>query len=499
MELPTGPASTPYFGASIFQEASRCPAWASTKLMGNRPPPDPDRLTPPKLDRGGWLATSKLLGLLADLAPTSTWSAGTHPVEDLAQLAHDRLADVPDPVQEFAAGLVEALLDAQSSTGVPMDFHPAFISRAFRGGQIHRGGGFIFTGNDAAQIWRLRFAAGPREATEAQGWALTAAFAICEQFPTALRIEVYELNATTAEIKQVADWPRDAVEEQFHRDTEEALRQLAHDTRVQPGGYCASCKFIASCPGVTVADFLPGVPATTAIQKVTASELKDYDTCPARYELLVTQGLPRVPAESTDAMTRGSAIDAWLTLNHTTGRACDHDDVDNLAHATPDAESIGHHHLSVCFLGDDDATDVLSQQTHVLVDRKSRVMLVARPDAEYQRGGRTVWRETKTTSAGRSWDAMSLVQADITAALYLLMLTTLEGVNADALEWELLSPLGAEVTILAADDDELVETARRTVSAAIADLRSDDTRSPRPGPRCEKCSAAKWCPDAEQP
>src|SRR5689334_6197132 len=134
-------------------------------------------------------------------------------------------------------------------------------------------------------------------------------------------------------------------------------------------------------------------------------------------------------------------------------------------------------HLKICPLADPDTTSsTLMVQTDVAaLDAGSRVLLVARPDAIYQRGGATVWRETKTRTALSPRTAKRLVETEAAAALYLTLLASGASGPPDALEWEELAASDHELTVLPADDNDLVEAARAHVSAAVADLLSDNT------------------------
>jgi len=86
----------------------------------------------------------------------------------------------------------------------------------------------------------------------------------------------------------------------------------------------------------------------------------------------------------------------------------------------------------------------------------------------------------------------------VTAALYLTVLASGARDTPDVLEWEELSSDSQELTILPADDQELLNTARARarVSAAVADLISDEAYPARPGVRCAGCAAKRWCAEA---
>jgi len=199
-----------------------------------------------------------------------------------------------------------------------------------------------------------------------------------------------------------------------------------------------------------------------------------------------------------EALRRGQVIDDWLTANHARGAACCAADVARLHVETGDdaATSMATHHIGVCPLADSSVRNLCLQTDVAALDTTSRVLLVARPDSVYRRDGAAVWRETKTRNLLKARTAGSLVEADITAALYLVLLCSGAGGVPDALEWEELSAEAHELTILSADDDDLVESARTHVSSAVADLVGDTIFPTRVGIQCGGCTARRWCPDA---
>jgi hypothetical protein len=130
------------------------------------------------------------------------------------------------------------------------------------------------------------------------------------------------------------------------------------------------------------------------------------------------------------------------------------------------------------------------------LDGHSRVLLVARPDAIYQRDGAAVWRETKTWNTLTPRAAQQLIETEVAAALYLVLLASGASGAPGALEWEELAGDAQELTVLPADDGDLVESARALVSAAVADLLSQTAFPPRIGTGCATCGVRRYCPDA---
>jgi PD-(D/E)XK nuclease superfamily len=199
-----------------------------------------------------------------------------------------------------------------------------------------------------------------------------------------------------------------------------------------------------------------------------------------------------------EALLRGQLLDAWLQANHEQGTACTDDDVQRFLSETGDlaGAAMGRQHLEICPLADPATSGLTVQVEAAALDANSRVMLVCRPDAIYTRDAAVVWRETKTRATLSRCSARQLIETDVTAALYLIVLASGASGTPDALEWEELSSDSQELTILSADDQELLTTARAHVSAAVADLISDDAYPARPGIRCAGCAAKRWCAEA---
>lgn len=77
--------------------------------------------------------------------------------------------------------------------------------------------------------------------------------------------------------------------------------------------------------------------------------------------------------------------------------------------------------------------------------------------------------------------------SDITAAIYLLLLADGADGPPDSLEWEVLTPAGAELAVPDPADIALTDAAQMTISSAVADILAEDTFPPRPGEICRNC------------
>jgi hypothetical protein len=504
--LAVGTPGSPWFGPRVFDDATRCPAMAAVTLRGHQLPTSCRPQPLAKLTGGPWLGAARLLRELASRGPTSTYCKGQHPVTDLSRLATSLLAREGRPVRDFAATATEALLDAQATTGSVFDYYPAFVKMPFGSGEIHAGGAFAFRGPSGKwQIWRLRMAAARPASDMSRGWAITAAYCLAghldhEGQDPLQAVEALEVGATDGSTEHIGRWTRAELDAEFTVLRTGTLRHMAMSLRVKAGSHCAGCTFVGNCPAApTIEGLLQFIPRQPTVRKITATDLRTYADCARRYQLLSLQGFPG-EVLTGEALIRGQSVDAWLNENHVRGVACAEADVDRFLAETADelGAAMARRHLGICPLADPDTSSgTLAMQTDLAaLDAASRVLLVARPDTIFQRSGTVVWRETKTRTTLSPRTAQQLVETDIGAALYLVLLASGVSGLPEALEWEELAADAHELTVLPADDNDLVEAARTSVSAAVADLLSDNAFPPRIGVGCTGCAAQRWCPDA---
>ena len=338
-------------------------------------------------------------------------------------------------------------------------------------------------------------------------WATLAAHALAEQRqetgdPPPALIEVFEVGATGGGSTSLGRFDPTSLASAYVALHQDRLLPMVRNRGVSAGPHCASCTFVGRCPAApTITGLLQTVPRQPALVKVTASDLRGHADCPHRYRLQTIDGLPRQGAGGSEAMWRGTSVDEWLTGNHRRGQQCTAADAQQLLDDEGDlaAAAMATNHVDLCPLADRDTQDFLPQPYFGALDAKSRVLLVARPDATYTRDGATVWRETKTRTTMAVTDATTLVDTDLAAALYLTVLASGAAGIPDALEWEVLTANSKELTILPCDDPNLLDIARTRISAAVYDALTDPTYPPHVGPGCTECPVREWCVHAPCP
>lgn len=499
--LDIGQRSDPWFGPRVFEDAAACPAKASNALAGWKLPPGL-RSQPMNQTLGAWGAALDLLKVFARHGPTSGWANGTHPVTDLLAFAATTISHHSRAVQLFAAQAVEALLDAQSGNGAGFNYEDTFIKVPFGRGSLHAGGAFVFVGpHNRFQLWRLRTGAAQPVHADTTSWATLAAHALAEHRqessdPPPALIEVFEVGATGGGSTSLGSFDPTSLASAYTKLYQDRLLPMVRNRGVSAGPHCASCTFVGHCPAApTITGLLQTVPRQPVLVKVTASDLRSHADCPHRYRLQTIHGLPRQGSGGSEAMWRGTIVDEWLTGNHRRGRQCTAADAQQLLDEEGDlaAAAMATNHVDLCPLADRDTEDFLPQPYFGALDAESRVLLVARPDATYTRDGATVWRETKTRTTMAVTDATTLVDTDLAAALYLTVLACGAAGTPDALEWEVLTATGKELTILPCDNPNLLNIARTRVSAAVYDALTDPAYAPRVGPGCSGCPVREWC------
>jgi hypothetical protein len=456
---------------------------------------------------GPWLLVKQLLAAVA-AAPGNT--SPEHTSNARLRAAAARLpgfASAASPVRGYVLAAADGVLAAHDdhSGGSRAVFVDAFHKIAHEPGTLHAGGALPFRGvGDADRTWWLyRLRTGPARPPDAsaQRWAVTAAHVYATEYPTLRTVHVAEVGGSDGSLQPVGTWTRSQLATVFAGTCASAFPALSRDDELRAGAHCAGCAFVGLCPEAPRHQgLLRSVPRQRVITKLTAGDLDGHMTCPARYRLQRINGLPAQRTDSRPAHLGRLTGDCLSALHRDLIRCDDTASVAAVAGISDPADkgavlAMLDHHRDVCPI-DDSVTLALAEPSLVALDADSNVLLVGRPDLVVHAGGVTRWRETKTGATPPPDDPLLLLDTSVTAALYVLLIAARDS-DADVLEWEHLGPDGALLVPLDVTDPDLVEVARRTVSAAVSDLLSDDVRTARPGRACEGCGVRQWCPDAQ--
>jgi hypothetical protein len=402
---------------------------------------------------------------------------------------------------------------------------------------------YLHDGAGTREIRRLRLRGCRPDDPNAKAGAAVAAYVAGHGQPPGdtapvTRIRVLEVGCDRGDIAVMFDGDLAAAQALFE---EHALPRLR--TVVQGGGYkagrdCASCRYLGGCERLPRANGLLGVPSNgVATRSVSAATLASWLLCPSQHFMRDLAYLPLDHQSShSDAQNRGIWVHQWLDAAHRRGISCTLDDLPDLVNAQPTDESgdvIGlgplepheyavalpylRQHVQQCPLQFDHVEGPLHVERLLRVyDADADTVIAAKPDFTFTTGGRPVWREVKTHLVPGSEDPHHVIDASLAAALFLAWLGSdaadprlhsdlrdwvpppLDTATPGVLEWEVLTPTTSYVVFLDAADEALLLHARQRLAEIATQWHNDVTFAAKPGPRCEYCTVAKWCPSAGQ-
>lgn len=326
-------------------------------------------------------------------------------------------------------------------------------------------------------------------------------------------VRVIEFGCGDGAFRQLLELDQQEAGQKYAADARLVLARVVDDSRAVPGSSCADCKVLAGCTTlVRGMDLLPLAPPArhTGRRSISASDLRAYKDCPAKYHLMRQLKLPDLRPERPE-ITRGRAVDAWLNDRHLARpeggcRALP-------GPADPSSWSAGKWRLSgqeaedgagmiaqhafVCPLeGIEDHERVLVQHQLACYDPSLDLVIIAVPDLLHTRGGGWVWRETKTASS-RLWEGEPLLRRYPQLAVGVVMLAAgvlggdlarsrveLELLHADDLAFEELDPSRPRV----------VTEAREVLAEFARPWIEDYSFRAAPTKRsCHDCEALDWC------
>jgi hypothetical protein len=319
------------------------------------------------------------------------------------------------------------------------------------------------------------------------------------------RVRVIGVGLGDGEARVLADWSADEAARRFREHAKERYSAVIDGRALRPGSDCTRCEGLAGCTALRKAPGLLGVPAPRRPRKrrsVSASDLRAYDSCPARFHLTRTLKIRDDQVES-EAIRRGRAVDAWLNERHSRRpwTSCRNGPMPTDLPGVTGEELIPalemvKAHRATCPLNRLPPTELVRSQWRLATyDPVLDVVVIADPDLLYTDKGGWVWRETKTASR-RSWEGVSLLRGYPQLALAVLMMSA--GVpggdpRRSRIELEFLRENGSACEEIDPFDPATVREARDIVSGFASGWASDETYLPTPGDDCADCEVRRWC------
>ncbi|MET9318254.1 PD-(D/E)XK nuclease family protein [Kribbella sp. NPDC003505] len=324
------------------------------------------------------------------------------------------------------------------------------------------------------------------------------------------RVRVVEVGCTDGTSTTLFDGSVEEAQALYDEHGRPQLREAVDGGEYRPGQDCVKCKLIEVCPVLPRGPGILGLASPRPGRATwSVSNGRTYETCPAR-DHLRRLNLPRdFAVEYGESAARGQAVHSWLEKRHreTPVRACRPSDVPEASTVlqidrwcVEGSEAVLAHqmlgdHSVVCPLADvDPDTEPLLEETLVVYDEAANVIVLAKADLLYRSGGAWALRETKTTtemgSNGLLWRYPQLA-----LGLVLFAADVLPGSSRGRVELERLTPRGALLDVMAADDPALLAEARAVVRESVGAWGQDLTMPAKPGRHCRSCEVVRWCPE----
>ncbi|MEU7779183.1 PD-(D/E)XK nuclease family protein [Micromonospora parva] len=326
--------------------------------------------------------------------------------------------------------------------------------------------------------------------------------------PTPEQVTVLEIGLFDGSREILFDGTAAQARDKYQAEGRQKVPILLNGSGVQTGGDCPKCRLKAACPAVARAGDLLGVVARprTPLRKVSVSDLRYYERCPARYRLQ-SMWLPQI--NEYDRYARlGKAVHKVLERRHAAATgpcsAANMPEGDAWAKWDLDEREVRAgvkmlaNHALVCPLHT--GTGLRVEPTLAFHDTSAQAMVIATPDLVYQDRGAWVWRETKTTQRPTSTRPLLDLYPQLALATTVLAAGLLGGeVSRARIELEVLRPESSDLVPF--DPNEPANLAQaREVLRKLAQPWRDDTDFPaRPGENCRTCPVRRWCPSAVAP
>ncbi|RQW99446.1 hypothetical protein DKL51_08530 [Micromonospora globispora] len=371
------------------------------------------------------------------------------------------------------------------------------------------------------EVHRLRIKKARPDIT---GWALLAAYVVSQlggrpaNSVTVMDVSLYHSSLIRHNEAMLLERVSPAeAEDLFQASARPRALELIEGGDPTPGRDCASCKAAGVCNALIPMDGVLGqVEKGPYTRSVSATDLRIYERCPARWYMQQKLHLPAdEEAESHGAdADRGRAVHLWLKIAHSRGLRCGEADL-------PDVREP--HHVAASELDDDSYRAALpflrqhlehcpmSQSVRILSaderhygwDVTADTVVVSKPDLLYMRDGNLVVRETKTTNLGLPENEASARDSFDEIVYWLLSLLDRGwrqryGVESATVELEVLGHSGSALYSYSTTDSTLMLIADTRVMHRVAGWHYDTEWATKPSEHCRTCPMALWCPDRER-
>ena len=326
------------------------------------------------------------------------------------------------------------------------------------------------------------------------------------------RIRVFEFGCTAGDARPLLDWDQHEVQSRYEQDAAPAFARAVEGSTTMPGSSCVECKAISGCAALKRTPGLWGGAPPRAPQprrSLSVSDLRAYRDCPAKYHLTRRLHLKTMLPEP-DAVIRGRAVDARLDEQHRLRpeRGCrafpappepshwSSGGFELFGAVATEAAAMLSQHTATCpldGLASSETVRVQHQLTSYIPELD--VVVVAKPDLAYTRGGGWILRESKT-AASRLWEGQTVMRGYPQLALNVLMLAAgvLDGeLKRSRVELELLHADDTTLECLDPSRPAVLDEAREVISDLAKPLLHDTAYEPAAGRHCHDCEARTWC------
>ncbi|MEV1244876.1 PD-(D/E)XK nuclease family protein [Nonomuraea sp. NPDC049750] len=325
------------------------------------------------------------------------------------------------------------------------------------------------------------------------------------------RVRVIGVGLAGGKPLVLADWDAEEAVRQFEEHAKQRYAGVLDGRALRPGSDCTTCEGLLGCTALPEVPGLLGVPAPRRPRKrrsVSISDLRAYNSCPARFHLTRALYIKDGRTEN-EAIRRGRAVDAWLNHRHGQHPRIPCRDVPlptELPGLTEDevgpaVHMIKEHHAFCPLDGLPEKELVRTQWRLAAYDPVVDAVVIADPDLLYTESGGWVWRETKTASR-RTWEGRSLLRGYPQLALAVLLMAA--GVpggdpRRSRIELEILRDNGSVCEEIDPFDQAARDEAREIVAELAAGWAHDETYSHTPGDHCADCEVRRWCAAPGEP